>query len=97
VENITGKARSLIYVKPWTQFFDLQGRKDVPLSYSDHISLKNIKIDCEIFFDVAITEHDKLSNFNFENLTIKTPKPEINKSIVSGFNLKNVVVNGRKL
>ncbi|MES2797777.1 MAG: glycosyl hydrolase family 28 protein [Bacteroidota bacterium] len=97
VENITGKARSLIYVKPWTQFFDLQGRKDVPLSYSDHISLKNIKLDCEIFFDVAITEYDKLSNFDFENLTLKAKIPEINKAIVNGFILKKVVVNGKKL
>jgi polygalacturonase len=95
VENISGKARSLIYVKPWTQFFDLKGRKDVPLSYSDNITLKNIKIDCEIFFDVAITEYDKLSNFNFENLVITTKKPEIKKEIVSGFRLKNVVVNGK--
>ena len=97
VENITGKARSLIYVKPWTQFFDLQGRKDVPLSYSDHISLKNIKLDCEIFFDVAVTEYDKLSNFAFENLTLKAKTPEINKAIVNGFTLKKVKVNGRKL
>lgn len=97
VENITGKARSLIYVKPWTQFFDLQGRKDVPLSYSDHISLKNIKLDCEIFFDVAVTEYDKLSNFAFENLTLKAKTPEINKAIVNGFTLKKVEVNGKKL
>lgn len=95
VENITGKARSLIYVKPWTQFFDLKGRKDVPLSYSENITLKNIKLDCEIFFDVAITEYDKLSNFDFQNLSIKTKKPDINKAIVNGFKLKSVEVNGK--
>lgn len=97
VENITGKARSLIYVKPWTQFFDLKGRKDVPLSYSEHITLKNIQLDCEIFFDVAITEYDVLSNFNFENLTVKAKNPDINKAIVNGFSLKKVNVNGKEL
>lgn len=97
VENITGKARSLIYVKPWTQFFDLKGRKDVPLSYSEHITLKNIQLDCEIFFDVAITQHDVLSNFNFENLTVKAKNADINKAIVKGFSLKKVNVNGKEL
>ncbi len=93
VENVRGKAHSLIYVKPWTQFFDLKGRKDVPLSYSDHISLKNIDMDCNIFFDVAITEYDKLSNFAFKNLIIKTKNAKIDKSIVKSFSLKNVLVN----
>jgi polygalacturonase len=97
VENVRGKAHSLIYVKPWTQFFDLKGRKDVPLSYSDHISLKNIDMDCDIMFDVAITEYDKLSNFAFKNLIIKTKNAKIDKSIVKGFSLKNVVVNGDRL
>jgi len=63
VENITGQAYSMIYVKPWTQFFDLKGRADVPRSYSEHITMKNIQLECEIFFDVAITEHDQLSHF----------------------------------
>jgi polygalacturonase len=97
VENVRGKAHSLIYVKPWTQFFDLKGRKDVPLSYSDHISLKNIDMDCNIMFDVAITEYDKLSNFAFKNLIIKTKNAKIDKSIVKGFSLKNVLVNGERV
>jgi polygalacturonase len=97
VENVRGKAHSLIYVKPWTQFFDLKGRKDVPLSYSDHISLKNIDMDCNIFFDVAITEYDKLSNFAFKNLIIKTKNAKMDKSIVKGFSLKNVLVNGERM
>jgi polygalacturonase len=97
VENIQGQAHSFIYVKPWTQFFDLQGRKDVPLSYSDHITMKNIDLECDIFFDVAITEHDRLSNFDFENITVKTEKANFNKDLVKGFEVKNVVINGKSL
>jgi polygalacturonase len=97
LENITGKARSLIYVKPWTQFFDLKGRPDVPLSYSENIVLKNFKMDCEIFFDVAITENDRLSNFTFQNLKINTLNETFDKSIVSNFKLKKVRVNGKRI
>jgi polygalacturonase len=97
VENISGKVRSFIYVKPWTQFFDLKGRKDVPLSYSDHITMRNINLDCEIFFDVAITEHDRLRDFWFENLRINAKNGTFNDSVVDGFTLKNVEVNGQML
>jgi polygalacturonase len=93
VENVTGQARSLIYVKPWKQFFDLQGRKDTPVSYCDHISLKNIKLDCDIFYDVEITDQSRLSNFHFENLDITTKKGTIDKTTVKGFTLKGVKVN----
>jgi hypothetical protein len=94
VENVSGNAYSLIYVKPWTQFFDLQGRKDIPISYSTHVTLKNINLKCEVFFDVAKTDSERLSNFKFENLNILAKKTDINKSLISDFYLKNVKVNG---
>jgi polygalacturonase len=95
VENITGNAYSFVYVKPWTQFFDLKGREEVPLSYSDNITMRNIELDCEIFFDVAITEHDRLSNFTFQDLTIKAANAAFDKSMVRDFSLSNVKVNGQ--
>ncbi len=52
VEDITGDARSLLYVKPWTQFFDLKGRTDIPMSYSNNVTMRNIKFDCDVFYDV---------------------------------------------
>jgi polygalacturonase len=97
VENITGYAKSMIYVKPWTQFFDLKGRKDVPLSYCDNITMKNINIKCDVFYDMAITEYDRLSNFTFENLKIEAKKDTMDKSIITGLKLKNVVVNNKTI
>ncbi len=58
-----------------------------------NITLKNIDLKCNVFYDVAITENDRLSNFKFENLTIEAKKTTIDKSIVKGFTLKNVKVN----
>lgn len=95
VENITGYAYSLIYVKPWTQFFDLKGRKEVPLSYSDHITLRNIDLKCDVFYDMKVTEYDKLTNFTFENLKVEAKNDVIDKSIIKGLTLKNVVVNNK--
>ena len=95
VENIKGLAHSMVYVKPWTQFFDLKGRKDVPLSFSENITLKNIELDCEVFFDIAIGEYDRLSDFTFENLKITAKNADYNKTLIKGMILSNVIVNGK--
>ena len=97
VENIDGYAYSLIYVKPWKQFFDLKGRKDVPLSLCENIGLKNIKLKCEVFFDVSPGEYDKLSKFKFENLNITAKNDDFDKAVVQGFMLTNVKVNEKMI
>jgi hypothetical protein len=97
VENIAGYAHSLIYVKPWKQFFDLKGRKDVPLSYCENISLKNIKLKCEVFFDVSPGEYDKLSKFKFDNLDITAKNSAYDKNVVADFRLTSVKVNGKMI
>ncbi|UZD21611.1 glycosyl hydrolase family 28 protein [Algoriphagus halophytocola] len=97
LENISGKVRSFIYVKPWTQFFDLKGKEEVPISTSEHITMRNMDVECEIFFDVAITEHDRLSDFTFENLIIQANNADFKPDFVEGFEVKNVEVNGKKL
>ena len=99
VEDITGMVSSFLYAKPWTQFFDLQGRKDVPYSYSSHVTMRNITMECDVVFDVVKSEDQyKLSDFTFENLSLTAKKKaEIQKDCVEGFTLKNVMVNGKKV
>ena len=97
VENITGQAFSLLYVKPWTQFFDLQGRKDVPLSFCENISMKHIDLKCEVFFDVAIGESNRLKDFTFEDLSIVAKNGTFDYSMIQGIQIKNVFVNKKKM
>lgn len=47
VENVTGEARYFFYVAPWTQFFDLMGREDIPMSYGSHVLMRNCTMTCE--------------------------------------------------
>ena len=94
VEDITGTVESFLYIKPWNQFFDLKG-EEKPFSRSSHITMRNIKMKCNAFFDVRKSEQYKLSNFIFENLDITTnTKSEIDMDIISDFKLTNVKVNG---
>ena len=63
------------------------------MSYCDHIVLKDINMTCDIFYDIAINEYNKLSDFTFENMVIKAGNGKYDKSIVKGIVFKNVVVN----
>jgi acetyl esterase/lipase len=70
IENISGKAGSMIYIKPWTQFFDLQGEPSIKRSLANHVTMRNINLQCDIVFDIDRSDQYQLSNFSFENITI---------------------------
>ena len=98
VEDITGSATSFIDINPWTQFFDLKGHNGTLLSYANNITLRNIKLDCDVAFKVRNSDQYELKDFVFENLEINAKKnPEIHTEYIENFKLKNVTVNGKKI
>jgi len=107
VEDIEGSdIENFIYIRPWTQFFDLKGEKASKLSMGSNITMRNITMKCSNFFNVGVPEHKgnvngyeyKLSNFTFENLKITAKSnSKIDTSIIENFKLNNVTVNGTKL
>lgn len=98
IENCNGRAKYFFYVQPWTQFFDLKGRQDPPMSYGDHIVMRNCSIECDAFYNVSRNDDQyKLTNFTFENLEIKAAKPEFHPEYVEKFTVNKVTVNGSEL
>lgn len=97
IDNISGNAASLLYIKPWTQFFDLKGRKDPPHSVSDKVTLKNISLTCDVLLDTEQGSNYTLSDFTFENLSVTAKNGAIDKNIFKGVKLRNVRINGTKV
>ncbi|WP_320053317.1 glycosyl hydrolase family 28 protein [uncultured Acetobacteroides sp.] len=97
VENIQGHVGSFLYAKPWTQFFDLNGRKDVPLSFCDSIILRNIRLKCNVLFDVGVNKNTHLSNFIFQHVDAEAANGSIDKRLIKGITLDDVKVNGALL
>lgn len=93
VENITGRIASFINIKPWTQFFDLKGRTDIPLSVARNIVMRNCECECKTYFDV-IPQKDQyqLSDFTFENLEITAERDGFSEDMVEGMTVRNVRV-----
>jgi polygalacturonase len=99
VKGIRGNVHSMLYVKPWTQFFDLKGRKDMPYSRSSNVVLSNINLNCKVLFDVqkALDQYS-LKDFTFKDIEVTaSDRPEIHVDYVENFKLKNVKVNGQKV
>lgn len=106
IEDIEGShVGNFLYIRPWTQFFDLGEGRDVIMSYGSNITMRNINLECNTVFKVekadprgALDAFDfRLSDFTFENLNLTAKDPQINTFLVDGFKMKNVVVNGEKV
>jgi len=93
IENAVGSVENFININPWTQFFDLKGRKEIPLSFAEHITMRDSDISAKTFFNVkADDEQYILSDFTFENLSIKAENTEFLKETVKNITVNNITV-----
>jgi polygalacturonase len=97
IENISGNTGSLIVVRPWTQFFKLQQRDDMPLSRCNNITIRNINVKCRNFFDVGTSDKYNLDSFSFINVNVTDEANAFSKNIINNTIVKNVVINGKKI
>lgn len=97
VEDVDAKLKNFITVKPWTQFFDLKGRTDVPKSRGEHITMRNCSCECDTYFNVEAQEEQYvLSDFIFEDLRITANNDNFTEGIVKNMTVKNVRVDIRQ-
>lgn len=97
VENFTGKTGSFLVVRPWTQFFKPEKRDDMPKSQCNNIVMKNIKMDCQNFFDVGTSDKYNLRDFTFDNIDVVDKKNAFDKNLIEGTVVKNIIINGEKI
>lgn len=91
IEDISGKINNFLNINPWTQFFDLKGRKDILLSYAHNIKLSNCDCVCDKYFNVLPEPKQyKLSNFSFENIKIKATDISFDEKSIDNFKIQNV-------
>ena len=96
VEDLSGDCTSFLVVRPWTQFFKPEERKDMPLSQCNNITIRNIQMDCQNFFDVGTSDKYRLKDFSFENIKVTDKKEAFSPSFIENCHVKNVVINDVK-
>lgn len=71
VEDITGEAGCFLFIHPWTQFYDLKDRQDLPKSYADHITMQRCTMTVMRQFDIIEQpEQYELTNFVYKDLQL---------------------------
>ncbi len=94
VENINGSVKNFININPWTQFYDLKGRQDKPLSVAENIVMRNCSCHCQKYFHVTPNEEQyRLSDFTFENLHIITNESNFSPDSIHNLTVKDVTVD----
>ncbi|WP_270461400.1 glycoside hydrolase family 28 protein [Bacteroides intestinalis] len=93
VEDVKGSAQNFLLVRPWTQFFDMKGQTESPLSYSSNITMRNINLKCHNFLNVSDSKQYNLSKFTFENINVETTKKaSIELDYIKDLKLKNISI-----
>lgn len=93
VEDVECRVENFININPWTQFFDLKGRTDMPISEARHITMRNCRGECDTYFNVKPDEqHYHLSDFLFEDLQIQAKESRFDEEAVEHMTVKNVKV-----
>lgn len=90
VEDIKGNASNFLFIHPWSQFFDLKDREDMPMSYANNITMRNIQLECNTFFNVRKSDQYALKDFHFENLNIRAKNGSYDAALIENLVVKNV-------
>lgn len=70
IEDVKGKVRSVLYAKPWTQFFDLKGRTDIPKSCASDVLVQRCTLSCRRFRNIV----DAPEQYAIDRLVFKDNK-----------------------
>ncbi|WP_051220416.1 glycoside hydrolase family 28 protein [Prevotella sp. AGR2160] len=73
VENITGYADKVLVVRPWTQFYKLEDRTDMPLSQCNNITIKGLRMKAGRYLDVGRSDKYRLTQFTFADNQVEEP------------------------
>ena len=93
VEEMEGTVENFININPWTQFYDLKDRSDIPMSIAEHVTMRNCSCVCDTYFDVMPEERQyRLSDFIFENLRITAKKDGFMADSIQNVAVNNVMV-----
>lgn len=90
VENVRGRVVFVLDIQPWTQFFDLKGHGDIPLSHAKNVTLRDCALRCAAFLNVKASDHCRLSGFLFENLELEAEKTETGSRMTDSSVWRNV-------
>lgn len=96
IENITGSCGTIIEMRPWRQFFDLEGVSYKPKAVVQNIVFRNVKVKCKAFGEIQGNQEDVVKNFLFKDCTF-TAESNVVKNKYKSVRSVNSTLNGKPL
>ncbi|MBB5353642.1 alpha-L-rhamnosidase [Haloferula luteola] len=90
--ELQGDRGSLFAVRPWTQFFDLQGHQPPP-SLVRHLTLRNVRGSYGSFGQLIGNPGDTLESITLENIDITLKDPQLQCKNLKDATAKQVRIN----
>ena len=94
MKNITGSSGTVIDMKPWKQFFDLEGSSEKPYGIVKDILIENVDVKVKSLGTIAGNPDDTVSNFILRNVNVEASDPRF-ECIYPDVKLENVTMNGK--
>ena len=86
VENIYGRCKRFLFIHPWSQFFKMEQRDDMPMSRCNNITLRNINVEAQTPYDVVTSDKYELTDFTIDGRPLEfatnPEKKESHKNII---------------
>ncbi|SFU69990.1 Glycosyl hydrolases family 28 [Pustulibacterium marinum] len=77
LQDIKGDVAKIMEIKPWTQFFNLKGEKDIKKSVANNITFENVEIDCKMDFNIKKSDQYQLKDFSFIHVKITADESHV--------------------
>lgn len=91
VENIEGKTANFLNINPWSQFFDIKGRTDMPVSRCGDITVRDCRFECDTYFNVKADEaHYHLHDITLKDIAVTAADISCDGSAVENLIAENV-------
>jgi len=87
-------AQAIFDVKPWTQFFDLQGHEP-PRSVVRNVVVRNVTGSVESLGELRGNQGDAIENILLENIDLTARRPRLRTDHADAIHLENVEINGQ--
>jgi polygalacturonase len=89
-------AQAVFDVKPWTQFFDLQGHEP-PQSVVRNLVVKNLQGSVRSLGELRGNKGDLIENVTLENISLTTEHEKLRTDFVDEISTVDVEINGKPL
>lgn len=94
ISGITGRCGTVMNMRPWSQFFTLEGSDEKPYGIVRDIIIENVKGECNTLCHIEGNPNDIVENIILKDIDMKATEPAKSVCVYPQVKFENVKVNG---